>query len=53
MQKTCFSYIFFSANLYLFSAGFELFCRIFSRLATVVPPRNPPVGCIVIMPHDS
>jgi hypothetical protein len=26
---------FFPANQFLFSAGFELFCRIFGRLATV------------------
>jgi hypothetical protein len=26
----------FAANQFLFSAGFELFCRIFGRLATVV-----------------
>jgi hypothetical protein len=28
---------FFLANQFLFSAGFELFCKTFGRLATVIP----------------
>jgi hypothetical protein len=34
----------FPANLFLFSAGFELFCRIFSRLATVKKKQLTPIN---------